>query len=350
MMKKQIALYLCTLLATAGCSQPQLFENKLVSEAQVTDHTRAGDILASLPAPTEKIAVATYDFQDQTGQFKNNDKYTDYSSAVTKGGYSILIKALLDAGNKQWFTVTERGGLKNLLEERQIIKVMRNEYQGPSGTKLPNLPPLVYGGMMIEGGIVSYDSNIVTGGMGATYLGIGASAQYHRDMVTVYLRAINIQTGEVLLSVNSSKTLFSTQLDTNLLKYVTFDRLLQAEAGVSINEPTQLAVGQAIETAVYSLIMEGAINHMWDFKDPAAGQAAIQQYLIRRDGSNAHAAQAPASSSNTNTSAEAQALVRDAQAHPVPVAAIRPYVAPEIVPSHTIAPLNATPAPVVSGN
>lgn len=304
---KSFSLCVCaSLIALAGCSQKQMFENESVSEAKVTDRTRAGDILATLPQPSEKIAVAVYDFQDQTGQFKNNEKYTDYSSAVTKGGYAILIKALLDAGNKQWFTVTERGGLKNLLSERQIIKVMRSEYLPPGATPLPNLPPLVYGGMMIEGGIISYDSNIVTGGAGATYLGIGASAQYHRDMVTVYLRAVNIQTGEVLLSVTSSKTLFSTSLDSNVLKYVTFDRLLQAEAGFSVNEPTQLAVRQAIEAAVYSMVMEGAIDHLWDFKDPAAGQAAMQQYLQRRDNTES----AAVNTSSGSESVQAQSIVR----------------------------------------
>ncbi len=277
-----IAVAVCVSLLSA-CTSEQMYENSQVKEANVTDRTRAGSILTGIPAPSEKVAVALYDFQDQTGQFKNNDKFTDYSSAVTKGGHAILTKALLDAGNRRWFTVTERGGLKDLLQERSIIKVMRNEYH-PGGEQLPPLPPLVYGGMLIEGGIVSYDSNIITGGAGAIYLGIGGNVQYHRDLVTVYLRAVSIQTGEVLLSVTSSKTIFSTSVDSNVLKYITFDRLLQAEAGFTVNEPTQLCVRQAIETAVYSMIMEGAIDKFWDFQDQAAGQRAIAEYTSRRDG------------------------------------------------------------------
>ncbi|MCK5519201.1 MAG: CsgG/HfaB family protein, partial [Alphaproteobacteria bacterium] len=209
---------------------------------------------------------------------------TDYSSAVTKGGHSILVKALLDSGNKRWFTVAERGGLKNLLQERQIIKLMRSEYRAPDGKKLPNLPPLIYGGIMIEGGIVSYDSNIATGGAGAIYLGVSGSTQYRKDLVTVYLRAINVQNGEVLLSVTSSKTIYSTVFDANFLKYITFDKLFQAEAGFSLNEPVQLGVRQAIETAVYSMIMEGAIDKIWSFQNPVAGNKAIKKYLKRRDG------------------------------------------------------------------
>ena len=285
MIKKLLTLFLCMSLLP-GCSQRTMFENPAVSEAKVTDRTRAGDILAKLPLPAEQLAVAVYDFQDQTGQFRNNGSYTEYSSAVTKGGQAILINALMQAGDDRWFTIAERGGLKNLLQERQIIKLTRNEYLGANGEKLPPLPPMIYGGILLEGGIISYDSNVITGGAGATYLGIGAATQYHRDLVTVYLRAVNIQTGKIIRSVTSSKTVFSTLVDGNLLKYITFDRLLQAEAGFTVNEPTQLAVRQAIETAVYSLIMEGTLHDLWHFKDPVAGKKAIDEYLARRDGPN----------------------------------------------------------------
>jgi curli production assembly/transport component CsgG len=296
MYSKKLSLITLACLSLAACSSQAIFDNRLVEEGKVTDRTRASDILTNLPGPTQKIAVSVYDFQDQTGQFKNNGTYTDYSSAVTKGGYAILVKSLLEAGQKPWFTVIERNNLKNLLQERNIIEITRNKYLGASGEKLPALPPLLYGGVLIEGGIVSYDSNVITGGAGAIYLGIGATTQYHRDLVTVYLRAVSVKSGEVLLSVNSSKTIFSTELDTNLLKYVTFDRLLQAEAGVTANEPTQLGVRQAVETGVYSLIMEGALHHLWAFENPAAGKKAIKEYLKRRDGgsSSDEAEEAPA--------------------------------------------------------
>ncbi len=135
LLSKTLLTSLACLALLGGCSDKSLFDSKLVSEAKVTDHTRAGDLLMSLPAPSDKMEAAVYDFQDLTGQFRNNDKYTDYSSAVTKGGHAILTKALLDAGNRRWFTVIERGNLKDLLQERQIIKIMRDEYQGPDGNK-----------------------------------------------------------------------------------------------------------------------------------------------------------------------------------------------------------------------
>jgi len=282
-MKKIIALLAVAFLLNA-CSLDTLYDNKMVEAPHVTDQTRAGSILASLPAPPQKLAVVVYDFSDQTGQFKNNGQFTDYSSAVTKGGYSILVNALLATGNKSWFTVVERGGLKNLLQERQIINQTRQQYTTKDGQKLNPLPPMLYGGILIEGGIISYDSNVLTGGAGASYFGLSGNTQYHRDLVTVYLRAVNIQTGEVLSSVTSSKTVFSLLVDANFLRYLTFDKLLQTEAGFTVNEPTQIAVRQAIETALYSLVMEGAISNLWTFNDPAAGKVAINEYLERRDG------------------------------------------------------------------
>lgn len=276
---------LTSLALLSACSHNEtIYDNPLVEEAHVNDTTRADEVLKRLPPPKLKVPVVVYEFQDQTGQFKNNGTYTDYSSAVTKGGYSILVKALLDSGDGKWFTVSERGNLKDLLQERQIIKLTRSQYLGPNGKKLGELPPMLYAGMIIEGGIVSYDSNVMTGGAGAAFLGISGSAQYHRDLVTIYMRAISVQSGEVLLSINSSKTVYSSELDANYLKYVTIDHLFQSEAGITLNEPTQLAVRQAVETGVYSLIMEGAMKHMWDFGNSAAGNEAIHEYLERRDG------------------------------------------------------------------
>lgn len=272
------------LVILSACNNQSPYDNTVINEAQVTDTTSAGRILTSMPEPSQKLPLVVYDFQDQTGQFKYNDNFSDYSSAVTKGGLSVLLKALLDTGNGKWFLVGERGGLNNLLKERQIIRSMREEFAGPDGEKLPSLPPLVYGGMLLEGGIIFYDSNILTGGVAAGYFGISGSTQYRRDIVSIYLRAIDISSGQVVLSVNSSKTLFSYGVNAGVTRYLSFDKLLEAEAGFTVNEPNQLAVRQAIETAVYSLIMEGDIKKLWSFKDQAAGQKALSEYLKRRDG------------------------------------------------------------------
>ena len=281
-MKKIFAVLLTTALCSA-CTAQDLYDNDMVHQAEVTQTTQAGAILAALPKPNQPIPVVVYDFQDQTGQFKANDNFVEYSSAVTKGGLSVLVKSLLDTSDGNFFMVAERGGLNNLLKERQIIRAMRSDYAMPDGTKLPDLSPMLYGGIILEGGIIFYDSNVITGGAAAGYFGISGSTQYRRDIVSVYLRAVEVQTGKVILAVNSSKTVFSYGVSGSLLRYLSVDRLLEAEGGYSVNEPGQLAVRQAIETSVYSLIMEGAVRDMWSFKDKASGQKAVSEYLKRRD-------------------------------------------------------------------
>jgi len=230
--------------------------------------TKTEQMLRALPAPSTPVAIAVYEFVDYTGQNKPGET-PQYSRAVTQGGLAILKKALLDAGDHHWFRVVERGGINNLLNERKIIRSMRAGYTTADGRRLPPLGPLTYAGVILEGGITSYESNIATGGLGARYLGIGGSTTYSRDMVTVYLRAVSVTTGEVLLSVSTSKTVYSVGLSGGLFKFVAYDKIAESETGVTYNEPPQLAVRQAIEMAVYSLILEGCKGKLWSMADPS---------------------------------------------------------------------------------
>lgn len=234
--------------------------------------------LMYLPPPPAPIAVAVYNYPDQTGQLRPSDTVQSLSRAVTQGGTSILVKALQDAGNGNWFTVVERENLDNLLKERQIIREMRQRYLGEADTPANVLPSLLFAGVLLEGGIIGYDNNVETGGVGARYLAIGAAKEYRRSTVTVYLRAVSVRTGEVLSSVVTSKTVASVALQSNVFKFVSFDELMEFEAGVTANEPTQIALQQAIEKAVYALIMEGAGSGLWDFADKTAGQVWLERY------------------------------------------------------------------------
>lgn len=326
--KRLVPLVACIAL-TAGCSS--VYQPPVATPPQVAERTMSQDILASLPAAKRKVPVAVYEFQDQTGQMMPNDTYASYSRAITQGGLAILSKALLDTSHKGWFTVIERGGIRDLLQERQVIRSMRTEYLGPNGEQLGGIKPMLYAGMILEGGIVAYESNVATGGAGAKYLGIGANAQYRRDVVTVYLRAVSSQTGEDVLSVSTSKTIYSTAVDSNVFRYVSFDKLLEMEAGFTINEPPQFAVRQAIEMAVYSLIMEGAMDHLWEFEDPQAGQEAIRQYMLRKNGSAATASAAPAAP-----------VAAVAPAAPVPVAAAAPAAPVAAAPAAPVADAQPT--------
>jgi curli production assembly/transport component CsgG len=285
-MKRLSAFLALSLLA--GCANISEDGRSTIPEttsfAFIPQKTQTQRLLTAIPPPQRPIAVAVYDFTDQTGQFKPTENTQTLSRAVTQGASSILVKALQDAGNRSWFTIVERESLKNLLSERQIIREMRERYLGERDVNPQALPALLFAGVLLEGGIISYDSNTVTGGAGAAFLGIGGHADYRQDTVTVYLRAVSVRTGEVLTTVTASKTIASKAISGSAFKFVAFKELLEAEAGITTNEPDHLALQQAIEKAVYELVMEGVELKLWNFADPKAGWPLLWRYEQERDG------------------------------------------------------------------
>ncbi|RNJ64095.1 MAG: curlin [Porphyrobacter sp. IPPAS B-1204] len=283
-----LALVSLTALTLGGCmSMPQDGRNALpttTSLAYFPKKTQTQTLLNQLPAPQRPVAIAVYGFTDQTGQFKPSEQGQTLSRAVTQGASSMLVKALQDAGNRGWFTVVERERLDNLLKERQIIGEMRKRYLGEQEVDPNALPALLFAGVLLEGGIVGYDTNTVTGGAGAAFLGIGARTEYRQDTVTVYLRAVSVRTGEVLANVTASKTIASQALGASAFKFVGFRELLEAEVGITSNEPDQVALQQAIEKAVYGMVLEGVELDLWRFNDMAAAMPLLAAYRAERDG------------------------------------------------------------------
>ncbi len=240
--------------------------------------------LAELPLPGQRVPIAVYGFTDQTGQFRPSDTVQTLSRAVTQGATSILIKTLQDAGNHNWFQVIERERLDNVLRERAVIREMRSSYLGEKTINPDALPPLLFAGVLLEGGIIGYDSNTKTGGAGARFLGIGGSTQYREDTVTIYLRAVSVKTGEVLTSVSVRKSIAAVAMSGNAFRFIDFKELLEAEAGFSFNEPDQIALTQAIEKAVYALVMEGALTNLWCLSAPAeTSERMLREYVAERD-------------------------------------------------------------------
>jgi curli production assembly/transport component CsgG len=262
---------MCAVLLTAGCaSVNHAFETRNAHPGlQSTAHSS----ITNLPAPEKKIVAAVYQFRDQTGQYKAKERGSSFSRAVTQGGTSILVKALKDS---DWFRPIERKGLSNLVKERDIIRSIRQQYQGKNAQQLS---PLLYAGVILEGGIIGYDTNVITGGGGFRLAAIGGSGEYRQDQVTVYLRAVSTQTGEVLKTVHTTKTILSQKLDGGAFRYVDADLLLETEAGISYNEPTTLAVTEAIEASVRAIIVEGLKANIWSGRqDSTTRDSLIQRY------------------------------------------------------------------------
>jgi curli production assembly/transport component CsgG len=237
--------------------------------------------LTSLPLPKELIPVAVYKFRDQTGQYKATEVGASWSTAVTQGATSILLRALEES---KWFLPIERESLSNLLNERKIIRSSRATYNSDKDNDQLLLPPLLFAGILLEGGIISFDSNVLTGGAGARYFGAGASTQYREDRVTVYLRAVSTSNGKILKIVYTSKTILSQKIDVGFFRFVKVKRLLEAETGFTYNEPAEMAVKEAIEKAVISLIIEGMQDNLWTVgNEEDLNHPIVKQYLEEKN-------------------------------------------------------------------
>ena len=249
-------------LLLAGCgtvgNYVRDFEDPVVIKPQLKEEIK-------LPDPANgTIAVAVYSFRDMTGQRKASQNIASLSSAVTQGADAYLVKSLQELGGGKWFKVLERGGLDNLVKERQLIRQMRELYQGKDAQPLP---PMLFAGMILEGGIIGYDSNTMSGGSGARLLGIGASTEYRQDEVTISLRAVSVATGEVLVAVNTSKTVISFQDKLGVLRfYDAGTRSLELETGSATNESMNKAVQLVIHAAVIEMVREGARKGHWAYK------------------------------------------------------------------------------------
>lgn len=257
------------LFALGGCAVvPSLERLDNAQVSPIVQESPVKDRLAAVPAiDGPKITIAVYGFSDKTGQRKPADNIANLSSAVTQGAEVWVIKALQDVGNGVWFQVVERVGMDNLIKERQLIRNTREVYE----KELPNGPtplkPMLFAGLILEGGIVGYDSNTAVGGVGARYLGVGAQTEYRVDTVTVVMRLVSVSTGKVLMSIATEKTIASYRSGADIFKF--FDlgtKLVEAETGYSVNEPVNYAVRAAIEQGIIELVHEGNKKNLWQFK------------------------------------------------------------------------------------
>jgi curli production assembly/transport component CsgG len=287
--KTALALVLATL---AGCSTIRpLGDISIPEEAKVSESINKS--FGKVPEPASPpVTVAVYSFKDQTGQRKPSNTLSLFSTAVTQGAEAYLIKSLQEVGNRQWFTVVERVGLDNLLKERQMIKQTREIYDGD---KAKPLPPLTLAGVILEGAIVDYNSNTLTGGSGARFLGIGPYTQYTQDLVVISLRLVSVTTGEVLTTVTVEKNLLSTQDGVTALRFFNqATRAFEFDASQSFNEPGNYALRSSIETAVVELINKGERQGLWKFKEKP-------NELVQKETSSEGRAKASASPQNKSS-------------------------------------------------
>ena len=256
-------IILALLLTISGCESISPIA-KDIDETLELGNVPVLNGLREFPAPERQVVVAVYDFPDLTGQRKDKDNMSSLSTAVTQGGTSLLIGALRNAGDGSWFKVVERNRIDDLSKERQLVRQTREEYLGKDANKLE---PMLFAGIIIQGGIIGYDTNLMSGGTGARYLGIGSDIQYRKDQVTVALRAVSTNTGEILMDVQVSKTILSVSKDLTLFRYLDLGtKLAEAESGMTTNEANTIATKKAIEAAVMEMMLQGIDKNYWKLK------------------------------------------------------------------------------------
>ncbi len=254
------------LIVVTGCASSQ---NKVNSgDTPFIQSSSTMHMLKSIPPLVDQpiITIAVYKFPDLTGQRKPSTTFSQLSMAVSQGADMWVISALKAVGEGTWFRVVERKGLDSLVKERQLIRSTREQYEEE---KTKRLKPLKFAGLrlLVEGGIIGYDANVASGGDGARYFGIGIHEEYRVDQVTVSMRLVAVQTGEVLLTAEATKTIASHKTGADVFRFLDMStKALEIETGVATNEPVNYAVRSAIEYCVLEILKLGDKHGHWNIK------------------------------------------------------------------------------------
>lgn len=260
---------LCLLgILLSSCTNWSILDN-YIPPVSLTKQAEVGTLinkeLANIGKPFIKPTIAVYptSFTDQTGQRRSNSSYASFSTAITQAPHAYLIRALKHASDGEFFDVVERVGLDNLTKERQLIRSTRKDFK-----ESKDLLPLTFAGLLMEGGVIGYESNIKSGGLGARYLGIGSTKEYRQDIVTVSLRSVSVSTGKVLTEVLTTKSILSVAISQDAFRFVSNDtELVEIENGMVENESVNIALQNAIETAVLETIQLGLKKNLWSIID-----------------------------------------------------------------------------------
>ncbi len=220
--------------------------------------------LKNLPAAKVKPTIAIYpnSFKDLTGQRRSNSTFALFSTAITQAPEAFLIRAFKHTANGEFFKVVERVGLDDLTKERQLIRSTRKEFKEDTKMK-----PLLFAGLLVQGGVISYEANLQSGGIGARYLGIGNSKSYREDTVTISLRLVSVSTGEILTETLVFKSILSTSISQDIFRFIEAGtELVEVEGGIAENESVSIALQKAIETGVLNIIRIGIDRGYWEYE------------------------------------------------------------------------------------
>ncbi|KIC12029.1 hypothetical protein RA19_05305 [Leisingera sp. ANG-M1] len=112
---------------------------------------------------------------------------------------------------------------------------------------------------LITGAVVAYDADIASGGVGLRISNVGLSKEMRKDSITITLRLVDAQSGEILDSSTIAQTVISKRKQGDFLNYVTLNTVLEFEAGYVINEPAAFAMDAAIRLGLSQILQNKAV-------------------------------------------------------------------------------------------
>lgn len=223
------------------------------------------------PAPPRALTVGVYSCIDTSGQRRPTRLPQELSTAVPMDCTPYLIDAVRSVPKGYVFLV-ERQHVDELLRERQLATLAINT---PPDTTAPAagieaLPPpparrlitLRVAEILLIGQVVAYDraTRQIAGGVAVD--GYGGSGEYVTDLVTFSLRAVAVQTGEVLGQSTVTKSVTSLSIGGRISKIYSTSTV-EIELGGAGNEPVGLALGAAVRSALVALINQGLRDGWW---------------------------------------------------------------------------------------
>lgn len=212
------------------------------------------------PPPVRPLTVGIYSCVDTSGQRRPTQLPQELSTAAPMDCTPYVIRAIRDLRPGYVFLV-ERQHVDELLRERQLATLALNS-NGEAAAPPRRLSTLRVAEILLIGQVVAYDRSVREASAGVAVGGGGAVGAYVTDLVTFSLRAVAVQSGEILGESTVTKSITSLKIGGHLARI--FDTTtLDSELGGAANEPVGLAIGAASRTALIQLIQDGIRSGWW---------------------------------------------------------------------------------------
>jgi len=216
------------------------------------------------PPPPRALMASTYNCIDTSGQRRPSLVIQELSTAVPQDCTPYLVEAVR-ALTPGYLNLVERQHVDELLRERQIATLALNnaaQADAAHAAAARKLNTLKVAEVLLVGQVVAYDRSTRQATGGVALGGLGVTGAVVTDLITFSLRAVAVQSGEVLGESSVTKSVTSLQLGGTVVKIFSAS-IINAELGGATNEPIGLALRAAVRGALTQLINRGIHDGWW---------------------------------------------------------------------------------------